>query len=163
LQEGLESFPVAHLDGPELDLRLLVDHRERLVRQRVGLNNTLRLNNTLQWHLHDLWPELEYDRNGSLGGVFDHVEIAVSDLAASERFYRTVLGTLGIEPSHADSELVDWDEFSIVPTDREHPVTRGLHVAFWAPTRELVHAFCGKLDESSEHAPGQGSHGPRRL
>src|ERR687897_970196 len=53
LQEGLESFPVAHLDGPELDLRLLVDHRERLVRQRVGLNNTL------QWHLHDLWPELE--------------------------------------------------------------------------------------------------------
>ena len=53
MQEGLESFPVAHLDGPELDLRLLVDHRERLVRQRVGLNSTL------QWHLHDLWPELE--------------------------------------------------------------------------------------------------------
>src|SRR5215216_4073286 len=53
LQEGVESFPVAHLDGSELDLRLLVDHRERLVRQRVGLNNTL------QWHLHDPWPELE--------------------------------------------------------------------------------------------------------
>src|SRR3954465_1740558 len=52
LQEGLESFPVAHLDGPELDLRLLVDHRERVVRQRVALNRTL------QWHLHDLWPEL---------------------------------------------------------------------------------------------------------
>jgi transposase len=53
LQEGLESFPTAHLDGPELDLRLLVDHRERLVRQRVALNSTL------QWHLHDLWPELQ--------------------------------------------------------------------------------------------------------
>ena len=39
--------------GPELDVRLLVDHRERLVRTRVALNNTL------QWHLHDLWPELE--------------------------------------------------------------------------------------------------------
>ena len=62
--------------------------------------------------------------------MFDHVEIAVSDLAASERFYRTVLGTLGIEPSHADSELGDWDHFAIVPTDREHPVSRGLHVAF---------------------------------
>src|SRR3954469_7900438 len=49
LQEGLESFPAAHLDGPELDLRLLVDHRERLVRQRVALNSTL------QWHLHDLF------------------------------------------------------------------------------------------------------------
>ena len=53
LREGLQKLPAAHLAGPELDLRLLVDHRERLVRQRVGLNNTL------QWHLHDLWPELE--------------------------------------------------------------------------------------------------------
>ena len=53
LREGLDALPAAQLDGPELDLRLLVDHRERLVRQRVALNNTL------QWHLHDLWPELE--------------------------------------------------------------------------------------------------------
>ena len=53
LQEGLDSFPAAHLDGPELDLRLLVDHRERLVRHRVELNSTL------LWHLHDLWPELQ--------------------------------------------------------------------------------------------------------
>src|SRR3954467_4417517 len=52
VQEGLQSFPTAHLDGPELDLRLLVDHRERLVCHRVELNNTL------LWHLHDLWPEL---------------------------------------------------------------------------------------------------------
>jgi transposase len=53
LQEGLDAFPAAHLDGPELDLRLLVDHRERLVRHRVELNSTL------LWHLHDLWPELQ--------------------------------------------------------------------------------------------------------
>jgi transposase len=53
LQEGLESFPAAQLDGPELDLRLLVDHRERLVGHRVELNSTL------LWHLHDLWPELQ--------------------------------------------------------------------------------------------------------
>src|SRR4051794_3338207 len=53
LREGLDELPAARLDGSELDLRLLVDHRERLVRQRVALNNTL------QWHLHDLWPELE--------------------------------------------------------------------------------------------------------
>jgi transposase len=39
LQEGLECFPAAQLDGPELDLRLLVDHRERLVGHRVELNN----------------------------------------------------------------------------------------------------------------------------
>jgi transposase len=53
LQEGLDTFPAAHLDGPELDLRLLVDHRERLIRHRVELNSTL------LWHLHDLWPELQ--------------------------------------------------------------------------------------------------------
>ena len=35
---------------------LLVDHRERLVRTRVALNSTL------QWNLHDLWPELDAAR-----------------------------------------------------------------------------------------------------
>jgi transposase len=53
LAEGIETLPSAELAGPELDLRLLVDHRERLVRTRCAINNTL------QWHLHDLWPELE--------------------------------------------------------------------------------------------------------
>ena len=73
--------------------------------------------------------------------VFDHVAIAVSDLAASERFYRTVLSVLGVEPSHADAELVEWEDWDIGPTDREHPVTRGLHVGFRAPSRAAVHAF----------------------
>ena len=41
LREGLDTLPAAHLDGPELDVRLLVDHRERLVRARVAVNNTL--------------------------------------------------------------------------------------------------------------------------
>src|SRR4051794_2348104 len=69
LQEGLQSFPAAQLDGPELDLRLLVDHRERLVRHRVELNSTL------LWHLHDLWPELRlpggalFSKNGARGSA----------------------------------------------------------------------------------------------
>jgi catechol 2,3-dioxygenase-like lactoylglutathione lyase family enzyme len=73
--------------------------------------------------------------------VFDHVGIAVSDLGASERFYRTVLSVLGVEPSHADAKLVEWEDWDIGPTDREHPVTRGLHVGFRAPSREAVDAF----------------------
>jgi transposase len=52
LATGIDTLPTAALAGPELDLRLLVDHRERLVRTRVALNSTL------QWNLHDLWPEL---------------------------------------------------------------------------------------------------------
>jgi catechol 2,3-dioxygenase-like lactoylglutathione lyase family enzyme len=73
--------------------------------------------------------------------VFDHVGVAVSDLTASERFYRTVLSVLGAEPSHADAELVEWDDWAIGPTDRGHPVTRGLHVGFGAPSRGAVDAF----------------------
>src|SRR3954449_12613885 len=53
LREGPNALPAAQLAGPELDLRLLVDHRERLVRNRVAINNDL------LWHLHDLWPELK--------------------------------------------------------------------------------------------------------
>ena len=79
--------------------------------------------------------------NGILGGMFDHVAIAVADLAASERFYRTVLSVLGVEPSHADAGLVEWEDWAIGPPDREHPVTRGLHVGFRAPSREAVDAF----------------------
>ena len=52
LREGVERLPVAQLAGVELDIRLLVDHRERLVRMRTALYNDL------LWHLHDLWPEL---------------------------------------------------------------------------------------------------------
>ena len=73
--------------------------------------------------------------------MFDHVAIAVADLAASERFYRSVLSVLGAEPTHADAELVEWDDWDIVATDREHPVTRGLHVGFRAPSRAAVDAF----------------------
>jgi transposase len=53
IREGLDALPVAQLAGPELDIRLLVDHRERLVAQRTALINDLR------WHLHDHRPEVE--------------------------------------------------------------------------------------------------------
>jgi transposase len=52
LAAGIKTLPTAALAGPELDIRLLVDHRERLVRARSALNNDV------LWHLHDLWPEL---------------------------------------------------------------------------------------------------------
>jgi transposase len=44
------DLPVAQLDGPARELRLLVDHREDLVAERTrGINR-------LRWHLHDLDP-----------------------------------------------------------------------------------------------------------
>src|SRR4051794_41837506 len=91
--------------------------------------------------------------------MFDHVGIAVADLAASERFYRTVLSVLGAEPRHADAELVEWEDWDIGPTDREHPVTRGLQVGFRARDRAQVDAFW----QAGVHAgdPDGGAPGPR--
>jgi transposase len=53
LREGLEELPAAQLDERALEIRQLVDHRERLVRQRTALINDLR------WQLHDLDPGFE--------------------------------------------------------------------------------------------------------
>lgn len=44
------DLPVAVLDGPERELRLLVDHREDLVAERTRMQNRVR------WHLHELAP-----------------------------------------------------------------------------------------------------------
>ena len=83
---------------------------------------------------------LEHARSGSLGAMFDHVGVAVSDFAASEHFYRTVLSVLGLEPSYAGPDMVGWDDWWIGQTDDEHPVARGLHVGFRAPSRDAVDA-----------------------
>jgi len=53
LKEGPETLPSAHLDEAALELKLLLDHREDLVRARSDDQQRLR------WHLHDLWPEFE--------------------------------------------------------------------------------------------------------
>jgi transposase len=53
LREGPETLPAAHLDEDSLQLKLLLDHREDLVRSRAEDQCRLR------WHLHDLWPEME--------------------------------------------------------------------------------------------------------
>jgi transposase len=45
------NLPVARLDGPSRELRLLVDHREDLLAERVRAQNRLR------WSLHDLEPD----------------------------------------------------------------------------------------------------------
>jgi transposase len=53
LREGPETLPSAHLDEDALQLKLLLGHREDLVKARSEDQCRLR------WHLHDLWPELE--------------------------------------------------------------------------------------------------------
>jgi catechol 2,3-dioxygenase-like lactoylglutathione lyase family enzyme len=73
--------------------------------------------------------------------VFDHVTIRASDREASERFYATVLAPLGIARTHRGDDFSEWDDFSLAPASAEHPVTRRLHIAWLAPSREHVDEF----------------------
>ena len=73
--------------------------------------------------------------------MFDHVTIRVSDRAASERFYDTVLTPLGVDNTYRTGTFAEWQDFSLTGAEDGHPITRGLHVAFVAPSREQVDAF----------------------
>jgi transposase len=51
-----ENLPTARLAGADLEIRLIHQHHQRMVKQRTALINDLR------WNLHDLWPELKIPR-----------------------------------------------------------------------------------------------------
>jgi transposase len=63
LREGIDTLPAARLAGPELEIRLLCVHRERLVGARTRLINELR------WQLHDLWPDWQISGRSLAGPV----------------------------------------------------------------------------------------------
>jgi transposase len=52
LEEGVETLPVAVLEGAAREVKLLLDHRDDLVCERTRIQSRLR------WLLHDRWPEL---------------------------------------------------------------------------------------------------------
>jgi catechol 2,3-dioxygenase-like lactoylglutathione lyase family enzyme len=91
--------------------------------------------------------------------VFDHVTIRASDRAASERFYSTVLGVIGIDETHSGEQFTEWDDFSLTAASDWNPVTRGLHVGFGASSRERVDEFWqAGIDAGYE---SDGEPGPR--
>ena len=73
--------------------------------------------------------------------MFDHVTIRVSDRAASERFYDTVLEVIGIDETYSGEQFTEWGDFSLADASAWNPVTRGLHVGFGASSRERVDEF----------------------
>ena len=73
--------------------------------------------------------------------MFDHVTIRASHRRASERFYETVLRTLGIEKSYGGEHFPEWDDFSLSQAGHEQLVTRRLHIGFVAPSRAHVDEF----------------------
>src|ERR1700753_3780118 len=72
--------------------------------------------------------------------MFDHVAIRVSDRAASEAFYDTVLSTLGLR-QRAGENYTSWENFLVMPEGPANPAAQRLHIAWFADSRELVDAF----------------------
>ena len=93
--------------------------------------------------------------------MFDHVTIRVSDRAASERFYDTVLGAIGIDRTSTSELGPEWDDFSLAAASDEKPVTRGLHIGFGAKSTGDVDAFWqAGVDAGFE---SDGEPGPRPI
>jgi catechol 2,3-dioxygenase-like lactoylglutathione lyase family enzyme len=91
--------------------------------------------------------------------VFDHVTIRVSDLDGSRRFYETALGELGIGEPTTGGHFREWNDFSISQAGADRPVTRNLHVAFVARSRDEVDGWWRAMTEAGH--PDDGPPGPR--
>jgi catechol 2,3-dioxygenase-like lactoylglutathione lyase family enzyme len=71
--------------------------------------------------------------------VFDHVTIRVSDVDASLRFYQFAFAQLGYAESYRGDGFHEWNDFSIWAAEETgKPVTRGLHLALVADSRQAV-------------------------
>ena len=77
--------------------------------------------------------------------MIDHVSVAVRDLAASTRFYESVLGTLGFAKLEARAATVGFGkkyaEFWINLRAEGVQASSGAHVCFRAPSTDRVDAF----------------------
>ena len=87
------------------------------------------------------------------GRLIDHIQLVVTDLAASRRFYDAVFAALGV-PFGGEGETYFWvDELFVSSVDSEaadgRPTGR-CHLAFQAGDRAMVEAF---------HAAGLGAGG----
>src|SRR5262249_21041566 len=78
------GLPVAKLDGPSRQLRLLVDHRDDLVAERTRIQSRLR------WHLHEQFPGLAIPPRGPcrlhvLEGLDDRLAVVDSTIGLIAR------------------------------------------------------------------------------
>ena len=86
--------------------------------------------------------------------MFDHIDIAVSDLAASRAFYEEALGLPTL-----DGEWVEWGDFGITAIDEDHSLTRKLHIAFGIADRDSVDAWWNRMTGAGYRSDGEP--GPR--
>lgn len=98
------DLPIARLDGPSREVKLLVDYREALVKERTALQNRLR------WRLHELEPGYDppassLDRYKTLDEVetlLEAHETVVADLARRET---SRIRDITREANHLEKEI----------------------------------------------------------
>jgi transposase len=100
------DLPVARLDGPDRDVRLLVDHRESLVAERTRMINRLR------WYLHEIDPGWEpkarsLDRRSAYDVVDEHLVGADGVVARLARNLVDRLRPLTVEINQVDQDITE--------------------------------------------------------
>jgi transposase len=121
------DLPVAQLDGPSREVKLLVDYRESLIRERTGLQCRLR------WRLHELEPGFDpptasLDRYKVLDQVEARLEShpgVVADLARREV---TRIRQLTTEINQLEREIIS-RVTNLAPAMLELPGCGGLTAA----------------------------------
>lgn len=78
------------------------------------------------------------------GRLIDHLQLVVRDLSVSRRFYEAIFGSLGIEIGGEGPDYFWADELFV--STKESPASQGqltgrVHLAFQAPSREVVKQF----------------------
>ncbi len=91
--------------------------------------------------------------------VFDHVTIRVSDLEASQSFFELALGQLGYGEPYRGPHFFEWEDLSISTARDDRPVTRNLHLALVASSREAVDDWWRAMTGAGH--PDDGEPGPR--
>jgi len=92
-----------------------------------------------------------------MGRLLDHVHLRVTDLAASIRFYQSVLAVLGV-PSQSGDGWFQADELFL---SEDQPPTQKLHLAFQARDHAMVERFYSRAMQAGGRdngAPGERSY-----
>ena len=94
--------------------------------------------------------------------VLDHCTVYTSELGESRRFYELAFESIGFAGTpYSDGAFAEWNDFSIARARDDRPATRGLHVAFAAPSHAHVDAFWSALTGAGyrdDGAPGLRPH-----
>jgi len=91
--------------------------------------------------------------------VIDHVTIRVPDFDAGRAFYGRALQLLGGPEPVEGGGFVEWADFSLTEETSDRPVTRRLHVGFYAESPQVVDGWWEAMTAAG--AASDGAPGPR--